>query len=140
MKLLRWRNILGNITLVLILVLLIVFYRSVYSHSGEQWTMQCGFHELTGWLCPGCGGQRAFSHLLNGNVLAALGHNLMIIIILPLLLYIYLVLGQIYLVGNQNFRKYLVLKPWHAYVFLLVLLIFFIVRNIPTYPFTLLNP
>ena len=140
MKLLRWRIILGNITLVLILVLLIVFYRSVYSHRGEEWTMQCGFYGLTGWLCPGCGGQRAFSHLLNGNVLAALGHNLMIVIILPLLLYVYLVLGQIYLVGNQNFRKYLVLQPWHAYAFLLALLIFFVVRNIPIYPFILLNP
>lgn len=134
------RKIGGNAILIIIPLIVVFVFYNYYATSGDIWSVQCSFHDITGWLCPGCGGQRAFYHLLHGNVLTALHHNLLILAILPVLIYTYVVLGQIYLVGNKKFERYLNLKAWYAYAFLLALVLFFILRNIPVYPFTILAP
>lgn len=134
------RKVLGNIILIIIPSFIILLFYNYYAISGDQWSVQCGFHDMTGWLCPGCGGQRAFYYLLHGNLLTALQHNLLILIILPFLVYAYVVIGQIYLVGNKKFEKYLNMKPWYAYALIIVIVLFFILRNIPISPFTLLAP
>ncbi|MDQ3017400.1 MAG: DUF2752 domain-containing protein [Bacteroidota bacterium] len=36
---------------------------------------QCPFRLLTGWLCPGCGSQRAIHQLLHGHFIASFNHN-----------------------------------------------------------------
>ena len=36
---------------------------------------QCAFFSATGWLCPGCGGLRAFSSLLHGDVMQSVAEN-----------------------------------------------------------------
>jgi hypothetical protein len=38
----------------------------------------CRFHQLSGLLCPGCGGQRALHHLLHGEIGLALRHNVLL--------------------------------------------------------------
>ena len=134
------RKILGNIILIIIPTFIILLFYNHYASSGDHWSVQCGFHRVTGLLCPGCGGQRAFYHLLHGKILTALHHNLLILVILPFLIYAYVVIGQIYLVGNKRFEKYLDLKPWYAYAFIVAIILFFILRNIPVSPFTLLAP
>lgn len=134
------RKIIGNLILILLPILLIVLYYKYYATSGDVWSVQCTFHDITGWQCPGCGGQRAFYYLLHGEFLLALRHNLLIIIILPILLSCYFVIGQIFLVGNKKYTKLLNLKPWYAYAFLIIMLLFFLLRNIPVFPFTLLAP
>lgn len=134
------RKIVGNAILIIIPLIVVFVFYNYYAISGSQWSVQCSFHDITGWLCPGCGGQRAFYHLLHGDISTALHHNLLILVILPFLIYAYVVLGQIYLVGNKKFEKYLNLKAWYAYAFLLALVLFFILRNIPVYPFTILAP
>jgi hypothetical protein len=35
----------------------------------------CPFHSLTGWLCPGCGSQRAAYQVLNGHVISSIKLN-----------------------------------------------------------------
>lgn len=45
----------------------------------------CPFHFLTGWLCPGCGSQRAMHDLLHLNVSGAYGHNALLVLSIPLL-------------------------------------------------------
>ncbi|WP_406566841.1 DUF2752 domain-containing protein [Dyadobacter helix] len=44
----------------------------------------CFVHHSTGWLCWGCGGQRAFHQVLHGNFTAAFHLNALIFIVLPL--------------------------------------------------------
>lgn len=134
------KKTLVSFLLFLLPVLLGILYYQYYMESGDVWSVQCLFHDITGWQCPGCGGQRAFYYLLHGQVLLALRHNLLIVIILPILLYCYFIVGQIYLVRNKKYVKYLNLKPWYAYAFLVILLLFFFLRNIPLFPFTLLSP
>ena len=45
----------------------------------------CPFHALTGWLCPGCGSQRALHDLMHGNFGEAFRHNALLVVSIPLL-------------------------------------------------------
>ena len=42
---------------------------------------RCGFHALTGWDCPGCGGLRAAHQLLHGHVAAAWALNPLVLLL-----------------------------------------------------------
>ncbi len=97
------------------------------------------FHEITGLWCPGCGGQRAFSLLVHGHFLQSLRYNL----ILPFALYIcvqlyYAIVGNIFL-GKPMSGK-LHLPASFARNFLIFLLVYSILRNIPISPFIYLAP
>lgn len=133
------KKIIGNIVFFLFPFLLILYYYRYYS-AVDTWGIQCTFHHLTGYLCPGCGGQRAIHALLHGNIIEAFHDNVLIILILPLLVFYYIVLGQGYLLSNKKFENYGNFKTVYLYVFIAVLVLFFILRNIPYYPFTLLAP
>jgi hypothetical protein len=50
-------------------------------------TTTCLLKLTTGLDCPGCGGTRALTALLRGDVAAALSHNLLAVVLLPLLLW-----------------------------------------------------
>lgn len=54
----------------------------------ELW-FPCPIHSTTGFYCTGCGGQRWFSSLLNGNFEAAWNYN-QLLSLSPLLLLVYL--------------------------------------------------
>ncbi len=43
----------------------------------------CPIHQLTGLLCPGCGGTRAVLALLHGDLAAAWRHNPLLLLLLP---------------------------------------------------------
>ena len=88
----------------------------------------CLFHELTGLWCPGCGSTRALYQLLHGNFLTAFRLNPLVITLLPLACYLALRHGAV------------VLKPIWIWTLLAVVVAFGVVRNLPSYPFTLLAP
>ncbi len=92
------------------------------------WLPRCVFHEVTGLHCPGCGTTRALHALLHGQVGAALGLNLLTVLLLPLL-------------GWWAFgRREILWKPWLGWTLLGVVVAFGVMRNVPQYPFTLLAP
>jgi len=88
----------------------------------------CPFRTLTGWLCPGCGSQRAIHQMLQGNIIASFKLNQLL---LPGLLY-----GLISFVSSYFFssswphirQTYYGLKA--GYVSLVVILVFWVGRNI----------
>lgn len=47
--------------------------------------LPCPFRYITGWLCPGCGAQRAMHDLMHGRFLEAFHHNAALVTALPLL-------------------------------------------------------
>lgn len=49
------------------------------------WMPKCPLYFLTGLQCPGCGSQRAIHALLHGDLSAAMGHNALLVVMLPLL-------------------------------------------------------
>ena len=87
----------------------------------------CLFHRLTGLYCPGCGNTRALALLLHGDVAGSLAKNALFV---PLLLCV-LVLAI--------FPK-LALNRYFAVPVAVVVVLFFIARNLPWYPFVLLAP
>jgi Protein of unknown function (DUF2752) len=99
---------------------------------------QCLFHRLTGWNCPGCGSLRAMHQLLHGHLLAALRDNLLLILSLPV--------AAVY--SARQFLRWRAglqvtfpaIRPRGILVFLGVLVIFTIIRNIPSAPFIYLSP
>lgn len=88
----------------------------------------CPLYTLTGLWCPGCGSTRALHQLLHGNLMAALRFNPLAISLLPLA-------GYLSVRGER-----VALKAVWIWALLGSVITFGVLRNIPTYPFTLLAP
>lgn len=100
----------------------------------------CIFNQITGLYCPTCGATRAVIYLIHGNITDALKSNALITISAIPLLFTFTVmwLGVIFnhkewFVSNTAMIKFFC-------VFVVIYIIFGIVRNIPTIPFIWLNP
>jgi len=117
----------------------VLFYYKFYD-AGNSYSIQCGLYKLTGYLCPGCGGQRALHHLLHGELIQALRSNAVFIIGLPFLIYLYYVCVRVYIFNDRRYNSSFVFSSAFGYSILIILLIFFILRNIPFVPFTYLLP
>ena len=98
----------------------------------------CPLYSLTGFACPGCGLTRGFHALFHGDVLTALDYN-------ALLPFFGLLVGfgfvSMALVAIRGRRVNIdILHPTALWVFLILLLVFGVTRNLPWYPFTVLFP
>jgi hypothetical protein len=98
----------------------------------------CPFFSMTGLHCPGCGLTRGFHALFHGDVLGALHFNAMVPVLF--LLCAYFAVSLLLIVFRGRGLSFSFLKPVHIYGFLVVLLVFSVVRNLPFYPFTFLAP
>lgn len=121
-------------------IALLYYYYTYYHVDVHSQGRQCTFLYLTGLQCPGCGGQRALHSLLHGQIIAALGYNVLFVVGLPMLIYLYYILVQMYILRNEKYRQKTALSTRFLWIFLIVLLLFFILRNIPVAPFTYLAP
>jgi hypothetical protein len=98
----------------------------------------CPLYTLTGFACPGCGLTRAFHSLFHGDVLQALDHNALLPVFAFVIGYFFVSLTLSAVRGRGlSFR---IFHPKLVFVFLVVGLVFGVVRNIPTYPFNILYP
>ena len=124
----------------IILPILIVIYFYSFYHNQTPFTIKCMFHSVTGLWCPGCGGQRAFSLLLHGHILQSLRYNIMLPFALFLCGYVYYILIEVWILGNKKANSGLSIPPKFASYFLIFLLVYSILRNIPVSPFIYLAP
>ena len=97
---------------------------------------KCFFHELTGLYCPGCGVQRSFHALLNGHVLIAIDYNLLFILFLPLIIFFILAFS----LGRKHPATSFIYKPVFSFTVVIVVVSFWVLRNIPVTPFSSLAP
>ena len=99
----------------------------------------CPFYYLTGLYCPGCGTSRAIYQIVHGNFLYALNLNPLMILSLPFLFYLVMCnlnikIGEILIFKRRVFTK-------KFYIMLIVVIVlYWILRNIPIYPFSILAP
>lgn len=93
---------------------------------------ECPFYAYTGLYCPGCGSQRATHDLLHLNILEAIDHN-------PLMMGVLFFAGTSFLISRSFYYKILY-SPKTPWVLLIIVVVFWILRNLPLYPFTLLAP
>ena len=99
---------------------------------------RCLFNSMTGYYCPGCGSQRAVHSLLHLDFAGVVSQNFLFIPAFLLILYHY---SHPVLNGNFNWKLpnifYFKSTPWIIFA---VVIIFWIARNIPFYPFSVLAP
>ena len=98
----------------------------------------CPLFAITGFACPGCGLTRGFHALFHGDLLGALHFNALIIVWGLALGYAGVSLGMLALRGH-GLRMWPT-SPRFMGAFMIVLLAFGVLRNIPLYPFSLLFP
>jgi len=99
---------------------------------------KCPLYATTGIYCPGCGSQRATHDLLHLHFLQAAKQNILFIIGLALIIYHYVVLG-INKIFNKNWNS-LLNHPRVPMIILIVVSVFWILRNLPMEPFKWLSP
>ena len=126
--------VLGALALGIAAVLL---YQS--SRLSLPWMPGCTFHKLTGLNCPGCGMTRAVQATLHGRIGDAFLLNPIGMILLPLA---FLVLGIeiISWIRGKPVPLRLQLGSRGAWGIVWMVTIFWILRNVPCWPFTLLSP
>lgn len=99
---------------------------------------RCLFHAATGLHCPGCGALRGAHRLLHGHPVEALRMNLLLFGLLP-------VAGAVGLWlhwrrrTSRNAGGIAATNAW-PWLLLAATLLFWVLRNLPFHPFTLLAP
>ena len=106
--------------------------------TGNYSQIKCLLYSNTGIYCPGCGSQRATHELLHFNFLGMFHQNLLYVLGLVILGY-HLLITSINFIFKKNIYNF-VFHPKTPLVLLLLIVLFWILRNIPVYPFNLLAP
>ena len=98
----------------------------------------CPLYSLTGLACPGCGLTRGFHALFHGDMTTALHYNALIPLF-ALIFAFFLILMTLVAVRGIAIPKW-VYSPKPLFGFLILLIVFGVLRNLPFYPFTFLYP
>jgi hypothetical protein len=118
-----------------LLAFLVIYGFSPRDHSFYP---RCAFHSLTGLHCPGCGTLRGLHELAHGHPFTALRMNLLVFIGLPALVAAHL--WQRRRRQEKGLIQSLLDRPAAGWTALAVVVLFWVLRNVPIYPFTLLAP
>lgn len=99
---------------------------------------KCPVYAITGIYCPGCGSQRAAHKILNGNIIEGVRHNYMILLLAMVLLY----QGFMYVVNDMLGKNItnLLHKSKVTFSILIIVILFWVLRNIDIFPFSELAP
>lgn len=100
------------------------------------WTPSCPFRAATGLDCPGCGGTRAVTALVRGDAGLAVSHNLLTVLLLPLLVWAWT--GWLRVRAGRRATRPDV-PTWAAWSLALGFPGFMLLRNLPWAPFSWLG-
>ncbi|MFQ6028070.1 MAG: DUF2752 domain-containing protein [Dehalococcoidia bacterium] len=98
----------------------------------------CPWLTLTGYHCPGCGTLRASHQLLNGHLLTAFGLNPLTLLSLPFVGYAFL--SALVLASGGRRLPLISLPASWIWALPVMVVLFWVLRNLPVYPFTWLAP
>ncbi|MDD3624593.1 MAG: DUF2752 domain-containing protein [Proteiniphilum sp.] len=119
----------GMVTALLLLLPVVLFLFYWFDPATDPFFPLCLFRSATGLECPGCGSQRAIHSLLHLRFGDALAYNALMVLALP---YILLGLWLEWLGSGKRFPglQRFFFGRWSALVVLLLVLLFWIGRNI----------
>lgn len=110
----------------------------LWDPTGNAFFPKCIFFSATGLYCPGCGTQRALHHLLHARIATAFHHNAFALLALPML-----AAG----LWRWTLATWWAREPWGRtprakwiWTLFVLVMAFWLLRNIPVYPLTLLAP
>ncbi len=93
----------------------------------------CPFYELTGLCCPGCGSGRAATALVRGHFAEAFRYNpLLILLGIP---FGFVAIWELLAYTLPCRMRRCIIPQWLAWTLLAVIVIFWILRNIPLFSF-----
>jgi hypothetical protein len=118
----------------------ILGYIFTQERFGERPTPQCLFRRATGWHCPGCGSGRAVHAILHARPLTAWRANPLLVVALPALAWIGLRWAGDVLRRRAPRPALTSLRPRSIYLIAAVVMAYWIARNLPWWPLTLLAP
>jgi hypothetical protein len=103
--------------------------------SSDTWLPGCPFRDLTGLDCPGCGMTRGLRALTHGDVAGAADHNLLLVVLLPVLLVAwgFWMARSVKLTERRPLRWDL---PLLSPILVGSIFTFWVVRDLPFDPFT----
>ena len=110
-----------------------------YGPSGVPWLPGCTFHQLTGLNCPGCGMTRAAYASLHGRIGEAFRYNPVGMVLLPLAM-VGCGLELLGWIRGKPLPFRLNVGAKGAWAIAWIMMGFWVLRNIPYWPFTLLSP
>jgi len=122
----RWLRWGGAVLAVALLVALVLLFR--FNPSQHTFYPVCVFHRITGWQCPGCGGLRAVHHLLHGDLIMAFRFNPLFVLALPVAAW--LGIRRLWRGARATPTSHRAQARW-AWTALAILIVFWIVRNLP---------
>lgn len=128
---------LRHLIIFLIIVGIIFIYTSINPNKVD-FLPKCPFFVISGLYCPGCGSQRATHQLLNFNFLGVLKNNILYVFGIIIISYHFSILA-IQKFSNKEVYNY-IYHPKTPIIILIFILLFWVLRNIPCYPFNLLAP
>ncbi|MCF6356733.1 MAG: DUF2752 domain-containing protein [Draconibacterium sp.] len=130
------KKIINLVLLIVFAAMAVLFF--ILNPAKHEIFPKCVFHTVTGYYCPGCGSQRAIHSLLHLNFAGVVDNNFLFLPAVFLLIYHYS-----FAFLNKKFRWklpnifYFKSTPW---IILVIIILFWILRNLPVYPFNILAP
>ena len=116
--------------LIIIALLTGVYLYSQYNPEDYAFFPKCPIHTITGYECPGCGSQRAFYNLFQGNFVTAFMYNPLMILLVPY------ILSGVYIeyIADRSVPRIARLRnilfgKWAVLVLAVVILLYCILRN-----------
>ncbi|MDM7922215.1 MAG: DUF2752 domain-containing protein [Pyrinomonadaceae bacterium] len=98
----------------------------------------CPLYKMTGFACPGCGLTRGFHALFHGDIVTALDFNALIPLFVFIFGFFYVSL-LLFAVRGRRIPQW-PLSLFSVYGFIVLLLGFGVLRNLPYQPFNVLFP
>ena len=109
--------------------LLLLIFSITYTILFEKYHIKipCVFHEVTGYLCPGCGITRCFISIFHGDFIKAFNYNKLVFCMLPFGIIYFIYWLYNYIIGNENYYK---ISNGISIFLVVITLLFGIIRNI----------
>ena len=98
----------------------------------------CPFLWVTGCYCPGCGSLRALHQITRGHLVSEFGLNPLLVLSMPFVAYYFA--SQVSLAFRGFPLRTFFVRPLLIWSLLGVIILYWIVRNLPMHPFSLLAP
>lgn len=138
-QLASWRERLFAFTILMTAFAALLYLRLFNPATpGTSYYPSCPFHTLTGLNCPGCGTLRGMHQLTHGHLLTALNYNVLMVLALPFMGYTLISYALVAFRGRGLPKPFI--RPVFIKALFWIVIAFWILRNIPVYPLTLLSP